>query len=354
MSSEPAASARRPYIRTVLGPVDPEAFGLTLMHEHLITDRAHALGLADRPVESLQAVDEMVRRLDAAHQAGVTAFVDVGTQMFGPSPMTLLCVARSTPIQIVSSVGTMTSDWHPVPAWVCPPATPATIARHLIELADEGQNGSGVRAGILKAGTGERDIADVQEAALRGTALAQQESGLAILTHTHFTKQAERQVDILEDAGADLARVVIGHIGWGSDSGDLELHARLARRGVMLGLDMIGHAVRPLEEYAQIVVDLVDAGFASQLILSHDRTVLRRGLILTGDHLDGHFTTISQQFLPMLSERGIDDDVLNLITVVNPRRVLAIDPARYPRASSPPAPEPMSVIPFQYPWGDPA
>ena len=86
--------------------------------------------------------------------------------------------------------------------------------------------------------TGGRAVSETEEMVLRAAATAQRETGLAITTHTHFTRFAEQQVDIFEAAGADLDRIVIGHIGWGSTPADFALHERLAKRGVNLGLGL--------------------------------------------------------------------------------------------------------------------
>ena len=50
---------------------------------------------------------------------------------------------------------------------------------------------------------------------------------------------------------------------------------------MVLGLDMIGLGLRSIEEYADMTVDLIEAGYAEQIILSHDSTAVSRGLAET-------------------------------------------------------------------------
>jgi phosphotriesterase-related protein len=67
-------------------------------------------------------------------------------------------------------------------------------------------------------------------------------------------------------------------------------------------------------------LDLLDAGYERQLLLSSDRIAhrLSRGSIQ-------HFTFASlfQNFLPMLRKAGVSDAMIRTIMVENPRRALS-------------------------------
>jgi phosphotriesterase-related protein len=277
-------------------------------------------------------VDRIAECLEGASAAGVGGLVDVGTELFGPSPLLLLCAATRSAVNIISSTGCFTADMLPPPGWAYPPAGPEAIAEHFIKVVTEGPAKSGVKPGIIKIGTGGRAISAVEENVFRGAALAQQATGLAITTHTQFTRFALEQVDLLEDAGADLDRVVIGHIGWGSGVDDFDLHERLVSRGVSIGLDCVGSPARSDEDYARITLDLVEAGYASQLVFSHDGVALSRGLLeLFGpEWLTGDFSIVTTRLVPILREKGIGEDHVNQMMVRNPARILTIDPVRYP------------------------
>jgi phosphotriesterase-related protein len=208
------------------------------------------------------------------------------------------------------------------------------VAERFVETATNGIEGSGVKPGVIKVGTGARPISEVEERLFRGAALAQRATGLAITTHTQSTALAEEQVELFADAGADLDRVIIGHIGWGSGPGDFALHERLVARGVSIGLDLIGSPARSIEDYVRIAVDLIEAGYASQITLSHDGVAHSRGLVdVFGEgYLSGDFGIVHRSFLPLLRDAGVDEATIELIMVGNPRRLLGVDPERYPGA----------------------
>jgi phosphotriesterase-related protein len=189
---------------------------------------------------------------------------------------------------------------------------------------------------VIKIATAGRAISELEETAFRGAALAQRATGLAITTHTTLTALAVEQVDLLVDAGADLDRTVIGHIGWGTGPEDRDLHVALAERGVLLGLDMVGLPARSLEQWVQIALDLVDAGHADRILLSHDNCAHARGLldVYGPEWLTGDFTIVHRQLVPRLRAEGVEEAVLQRILVDNPRRLLTIEPSRYPGAAA--------------------
>jgi phosphotriesterase-related protein len=322
-----------PFVQTVLGPIEPDQLGVTLMHEHLSLDRAAALGRAPR-LDSPAAVERIKECLAAGHAAGVASVVDPAPEVQGLSPSMLMLVALQTQVQIVCATGVPHIDSLPLPEWAYPPAGPEEIAARFVQVATEGRAGSGVKPGLLKVGSSGKGISQIEENAIRASAIAQRETGLPIMSHTHLTRFAEEKVDIFEDAGAELGRVVIAHIGWGSGVEDFALHERLARRGVMLEIDLIGSPWRSDEEYARMTLDLIEAGYASQLLVSHDTVIYPRGLegLFGPEWCTGDITIVHGRFLPLLREAGVDEATIDEIMVENPRRVLTVDPARYPKA----------------------
>lgn len=322
------------FIQTVRGPISPDQLGTTLMHEHLTVDWAWALGYEDKRIETVAVVNRVLQCLKKAHEAGITALVDAATEQFSPSPLFFLCVAAQTPVHIISSTGCFAEDMLPTPSWAFPPAGPEEIAQRFIAAATEGRSGSGVKPGIIKIATSAQAITDIERNVFKAAALAQRATGLPITTHAMLSRFPEEQVDMLEEAGADLDRVVIGHFGWGSTIKDSAMHHRVAKRGVTLGIDVVGSPARTLEENAEIAFDLIEAGFSSRIIFSHDGAAYSRGMLETfgAGWLSGDFTIVSKQLLPLLRKKGVDERTLEGIMNDNPRKILTIDPERYPGA----------------------
>jgi phosphotriesterase-related protein len=319
----------RPFVPTVLGAIEPGQLGIALTHEHVYVDWPWAIGAASVRDESPEVLNVVVERLERARAAGVAALVDVGASA-GPSPEFLRQAAERTSLHVLASTGCFAPEMTPLPAWAYPPANRDTIAAHLISEATEGLLGSGVLPAVIKVATGARAISELEETILLAAALAQRETGLAITTHTTRTKQAVEQVETLAAGGADLSRVAIGHIGWGTGPDDAEFHRELARMGVFLGLDMVGLPAATIEQWTRMVLDLVEAGHARQILLSHDNCGHQRGLaeVFGEEWVTGDFGVIQRELVPRLREAGLTDDLLDLVLIDNPRRLLTVGSPR--------------------------
>jgi phosphotriesterase-related protein len=73
-----------------------------------------------------------------------------------------------------------------------------------------------------------------------------------------------------------------------------------------------------------MAVRLIEAGFAGQLLLSHDAGWYNPGS-LDGLPDDGYrgYTALVESFLPELSKQGVTEEQLHLITVKNPADAFA-------------------------------
>jgi predicted metal-dependent phosphotriesterase family hydrolase len=136
-------------------------------------------------------------------------------------------------------------------------------------------------------------------------------TNLSIFTHTGIPgKSALEQLDILEDAGVNPDRVVIGHLGNLVDP-NVYVHKAICRRGAFVGFDRQGNNDT---QQVPMVMALIDAGFVDHLMFSADGS-------------SGYSKTVTV-FVPKLKAAGISDQALHRITVDNPRRFLAFVPKR--------------------------
>jgi phosphotriesterase-related protein len=337
-------------IETVLGPIAPDALGLTLAHEHVFFDlrclweqpppgRAHLIDAEPTPENR----DEIARDLYdsranlhhedpdlARHEvarfrvAQGSSIVDLTTIGLAPQPAMLREIARSTGLNIVAGAGYYREK--------CLPAD--VLEKSVDELADElerwvveGMYGTDVRAGILGELGTMSPIRPFEERQLRAAARVQRATGVAINVHPSiWAHEHLRIIDILEDAGADLTRVAISHC---DQLVEPDWHARIAERGVMLCFDTFGAEFEydsdgsrePTDtERIDCLVRLLDASRAAQLLLSHDicsRLQLHR---YGGPGFDHVPTTIAGR----LREAGVSNDDLDQMLIGNPRRLLSM------------------------------
>ena len=299
-------------VHTVLGAIEPSALGRTLMHEHVFCDIYRVTGRLNELLnDEALAEDE----LSALRTAGGTGLVEVTTPDLGRDPRALCRVARKTELHIIMGTG-----------WYRQPYYPPEIDRLLTnELADimiteltDGVEGTGIRAGIIGEIGVDLDYATAQEErVLRAAARAQMATGAPLTTHASMYPVGLLQLEVLEDEGADLSRVIIGHCDTYLDQ---SYHLAILEAGAYVQFDTVArNHMNPDSRRAAALVELVRLGWTEKLLLSSDRCY-RSDLCAFGGVGYGYVFT---GFFDQLRAMGIDDETLDTITIENPRRVLA-------------------------------
>jgi predicted metal-dependent phosphotriesterase family hydrolase len=231
-------------------------------------------------------------------------------------------ISRATGVQIVMGCGWYRERVYPT---YIQEKNADELAAMLVAEITEGVDGTGIRPGIIgEIGTERTFITPAQERVFRAVARAHLQTGAPISTHTtHWGELALEQLDLLEEEGVDPHHVIIGHLG---DRRDITMLLPIAERGAFLGIDNIGyHDYQKEERRAQNVVDLIRAGFRSQVLLSMDIATLNDLHSYGGKGFD----YLLLKFIPLLRELGATDEDVQALLVDNPQRALAFStPAR--------------------------
>ena len=311
---------------TVLGPVPASALGTTAIHEHLFIDTSsYWIRQFGRPKPEAVLDDEALAVAELAHfsAAGGRTLVDITPIGIGRNPEACRRVAQATGLHIVVATGYYTHFFHPPELYE--QSVDQIAAGMLAEIRD-GIGTTGIRPGILKVATF-LEIAPTEEKALRAAVRAQHASGYPIYTHTSRCTMALEQIAIFQDEGADLSRIVIGHLN--AIERPLDYLTPIAATGVNLGFDVIGKAgLEPVsgvvwssDEYkSDRCAALVRLGHVEQIVLSAD-TCWKYDLRAYGGPGYDH---VLRNFVPLLRERGVGDQDIHTMLVDNPARLLAI------------------------------
>lgn len=337
-------------VTSVLGPVNYDNLGVTLMHEHLFTDircwweqprNEEEKEASDQPISLsnlglfrrepflsrealvMDSLDTAIHEVLFFKRAGGGTIVDVTPEGIGRNPLWLQKVARATKLNIVCGCGYYLASTHPATVAA---KSKKRLAEELIGDLMEGIGETGVRAGIIGEIGLSPGIQPQEEKVLRAAALASKETGAAITVHPPWPKGQKLEIlDILKQEGADLSRVIMGHLEYEMD---LDLHIRMADRGVFLEYDCFGqeyyHDVYgcrdPLdEERVMFVTDLINRGYRDQILLSHD-VATKLDLRSFGgwgyDHINRHIE-------PAFQRAGVTAQDIHVIRWENPWRALS-------------------------------
>lgn len=336
-----------PSVMTVLGPIAPDAMGITLMHEHLVIDAATwwhrptspsrmplAYSLVSSTIYGELRMDPFVNldncRLDDIKVAideiqefkglGGQTVVDATCRGIGRDPAALQTIAQATGLHIIMGAGFYLESTHPPDVKVLSiQAIEELITQDVQEGVDE------VRAGIIgEVGVSAKFTSEEQKV-LRGAARAQRSTGVPLTIHMPgWERHGERVLDLVAEEGADLSRTVLDHMNLSFDDPDYQMS--LADRGAYLEYDMIGmdyfyadqQGQAPCdEENAQALKRLIDQGYGERLLLSQD-VFLKMMLTRHGGFGYGY---ILRHFVPRLKRHGVTDAQITMMLVENPQRL---------------------------------
>lgn len=305
-------------IQTIKGTVNPDSLGLILPHEHLFTDLRGptAADYAQRDPESVVRV--VAPYLADAAALGVTAMVECSTVGVGRNISILRSLSESTPVYIIAPTGVYRDAYIPDSMRQSSVDALAKLWTH--ELM-EGIEGTSIRAGFIKLAMSDDGPTALEVRNLQAAVLTSQATGALIASHTIGGNVARKEMDVLEAAGHDLRRFVWIHA---QTEPDVSVLKEAARRGAYVELDTVGAPFQSQPELLDRVVDLVEAGFLQNILLSHDAGWFdpsRHDGIPEGGYRG--YTALVQDFIPALLTRGITPEQVHCITVLNPREAFA-------------------------------
>jgi phosphotriesterase-related protein len=347
-------------VMTVLGPIEPDALGTTLIHEHILFDLSvyhdlrfgpgKAEPLPDEPlgIQHLWVLKHNVARLrDNVHQKdldiaeaelrhfkdlGGGTIVEVSSGGLAPNPLGLVELARRTGLNIVAGTGYYIGASHP--AELAGKSVEQVTQEMLRDVLDgfPGTGGTLVRAGVLgEIGTSE-PLTPTERVVLEATGRVQAETGTVIVMHPDSVHRTYEQIaptlDILEQAGAALDRVIISHCD-DRIRPNYDSYAKLAARGCTLAFDTFGkqtyYATRKRQypsddQRIATIARLVNDGLAGSVTMAHD-VCYKTDLTRWGGDGYGH---VSRNIVPRLLQAGVSDTAIQQMMVENPRRLLPL------------------------------
>lgn len=323
-------------IETAAGPIHPDELGATFMHEHpeSVAPSGFYSGGKNTDIEDLAE-----RALACLTEYGVRSLVDLTGRARTTNDDNLVGrLAARLPFNLIAGFSFYKDPWLD------------GIDDHLDRLVDlyvsqalDGIRGSEIKAGIFgEVGTSLNQITPREELHLRAAARAHIATGLAISTHCTLGTMAIEQVALLADEGADLSRVVLGHLDLNPDIAYLE---EVLSSGVNVAFDTFGKEWfdyrvpnsegegggefvkwayhRPDRERIRALVELVARGHDHRIVLSCDMSGAE-AYLNPSTHGRYGYAFLPEVVLPKLTAAGVSQESLHRMLVENPARILAV------------------------------
>lgn len=310
----PGVPTNEPHIMTLLGPIVPEELGICLPHVHLLCDPPGA-----DTDHRLTDVDSAESEVEAFVTMNGRSLVECSTRDAGRILPPLLEIAGWVPAHLISVTGRHN---HRYASEMPNALNRESLAEEFVSELTVGIEATEARAGVIKVGTSLNEITDVERTSLLAAADAHQRTGAPITTHTENGTMALELLEILSLNGVSANRAIIGHVDRVPMSFDQ--HASIAKTGAYLQFDQIGKS----EEYtdqmrAERIVELIHAGYGDQILLSLDYA--RRSMLVSYDGKPG-LPYLSEWFMVLLLEAGLEAMDVRKLVIDNPARALTIHP----------------------------
>jgi phosphotriesterase-related protein len=310
-------------VETVRGPVDVDSLGPTLMHEHVFVLNEEVRQNYPEDWDETDRVDDAISKLTALAGRGCRTIADPTVIGLGRDIHRIKRVADGIDLNIIVATGLYTYGEVPFyfkfrfPADGVDPMTQLFITDLTTGIAD-----TGVKAAFLKCAIDDQGLTPGVERVLRAVARAHAETGAPITVHTHPHSGSGREVvRVLREEKADLAKVVLGHSG---DGTDLDYLTELADAGCLLGMDRFGlDLITPFEQRVGAVAALCERGYAGSMVLSHDASCYIDWFppaVIPQFAPSWNYEHIFDDVLPALRERGVTDAQIDTMLIENPRR----------------------------------
>ncbi|MBS0559934.1 MAG: aryldialkylphosphatase [Proteobacteria bacterium] len=338
---------RRGKAQTVLGLIDPQALGPTLMHEHLLWDirtpamradpdqgpeitlcNCFAINYGRRKAPAnyrLTCETTAAEELRLAAAAGGRTVVELTVGGLDPRPNGLAAVARDTGMNIVMGSGHYVDEYQPD---ANRGRSADSFASEMIDQIELGAWNTDVRAGILGEIGCQAPWTDLEKTVMAGALEAMAHTGAALNVHPgrHQDQPQEVADFVRAHPGAEPARVIISHID--RTIFDQDRLLRLADSGVVIEFDLFGqeqsyYALSDIDMpndavRLRLIRALIGHGHLDRIVISHD-ICYRTRLTRFGGHGYAH---IFANVVPMMQARGFSAAEIDAITVANPRRLL--------------------------------
>ncbi|MCR4855193.1 MAG: TatD family hydrolase [Erysipelotrichaceae bacterium] len=312
-------------IETVLGQIDSDQLGFTLMHEHLMICDWN-LRMADPDfLDYEKTLDTIVEVLKNAKANGVDTIVDATVSNMGRDINLIKEASEKSGINIIASAG-----YYLLEGGLMRYISDDSLLEALMKELCEGISGTSIRAGIVKTATDRAGLTKDNIRLLHACAKAAKLTGVPVITHSRppGTRYGLFQLDIMEEEGVDLHRVVIGHYR----NGDSLSYAReVMDRGAYIAIDQMNFNEHQIGFNAKRIKELIDLGYEDQIILSHDAVInyhydsdVRHDMKDYINYAPDSLSYLATRGSGKLTEAGIEEGIIKKIFYDNPRKVFEV------------------------------
>ncbi len=312
-------------VNTVLGTVPAEELDIIAIHEHI------GYGMPGSELDTQwwktpeQAYEETVPKLRTFREYGGRTFVEATGICNGRDVDYYKSLSAKTGVHIVACTGFVGGNTA-LPYFA--EASVDYLTKLFIHELTVGIGNTGAKAGVIKVGVSRGGrMTELDKKIYRAAARAGSQTGVAILTHLAI--DPEPAINIFNEEGMDLDRVLFGHADDGPNA-PITPHQYILDSGGRLGFDTFGYETelpdppfwaRPRKERLDHFMQIVNDGYLDRLLASADANCSPLGWPGVKGHTVNY---IFEQLIPDLREAGMSEADVDRLFVHNPAQFLSI------------------------------
>ena len=312
-------------IVTVSGPIAPEELGFCQCHEHIAMSKGKSWYL-----NPALRIDDMAKSLEEVRRyksCGGDSFIDA--QPCGCNRMAeeLRKLSVKSGVHIIASTGFHKLCFYPDSHWIHS-ISEAELEKVFVRELTTGMYTdadctypsvqSSVKAGIIKTAYDTEELSPRYKKLFRAAASASLKAERIIMIHVEQDTNPILLQDFLLNLGMQPENLMFCHMDRACR--DIRTHKDILKKGSYLEFDTIGRFKYHSDEHEiQIIQSLVDIGYATQLLYSLD-TTSDRLMSYNPDAIGLNY--ILTKFNASLKSSGISEDIIHMLSIENPARIL--------------------------------
>lgn len=321
------------FIRTLAGDIRPETLGVTYAHDHLfcVPPLWKEKGQVDFLIDD---IDSSIKDVELFKAAGGQAVYDATAIDYGRDPVALKEISDRTGIKIIATAGFNKAIMWPgrmagqdctFQQWI-DRRSRAEICKHVVDELTVGLDGTDLKGGVAKFGTGYNTISESEDKVMRAVLDAHKETGAPLHSHTEFGTLILEQLKIVKEEGVDPERLTIAHVDRNPDHW---VHLKAAETGTFLCFDGISRIkYHPESVLIDCILNLLRHGHADQIVVGGDiaRRTMYRNYGEGGLGLGYILESWVPRFIEQANLAGFDGArLVETFFVKNPQRAFAFN-----------------------------
>jgi phosphotriesterase-related protein len=317
MSCKFSFSNKDGKVMAIQGEIRAGAMGKTLAHEHLLVDFIGADSTGYHRWNKDSVVSKIMPYLTEIKNMGYKTIVECTPAYLGRDPELLKMLGEQSGLQFITNTGyygAVGGKYLPKHAW---DETAEQLAERWIQEVNNGIEGTGVYPGFIKIAVEGGPLEQIHRKIVSAAALTHISTGLAIMSHTGPSVPAFQQLEILKNHGVHPSAFIWTHA---QNEPDFQRIAEAAKRGAWIAFD--GFSSKDLERYTEFIVFMKKQGLLDRILISHDAGWYRPGEPGGGSFRG--FTDIENLLVPALREKGVSQQDIYQLLVLNPKEALQV------------------------------